>query len=290
LDGFTEYERLMVGTHEESEDVAKAWRELLLVRGGESFPLTLENGNYLASLHKVICGTRKDLLPDRCAGLRYWDMPFTENQHSTYTKEIGNGLCVSSTIIRHVPVATRAIVIDLAARIYSTHNLKFGQRSHSVASNDNQLANNLSGKLERELLNSMTDGFDENYVMVFVTRLNQNARVLCGSTGVIKGSGHQSIIDTIGTSATYSNAASTLPTNKSITYQLTPAAYNLMATLAESNVSEITRLYIVGDNAVSPDVYIDIMKAMYMAMPPIVLQFHRSQMFIFNTKHRLSEK
>jgi len=188
----------------------------------------------------------------------YWDIPFEPNGAKVFTAHLSPHLEVWSGKLSSFDHGLRALVVDMAMRVYASELIQTEQLAHSLLEAEGisetapdypRLHQRKKAELEAQLLLAMSHSFRPNYALaVAFAKPNgpQGARHLVGSIGAMQGSTERTLQETVGWDGSQMTSdqveiLSSLPTNMALTYILNAAGANA-AQIPEHTIAEITRL------------------------------------------------
>jgi hypothetical protein len=188
----------------------------------------------------------------------YWDIPYTPEGSSVFTTQISPQLEVWSGKLSSFDLGLRALVVDMAMRVYAHELIETDVLSQTLLEQEGvteshrnypELLARKKAELEAQLLLAMSHSFRENYVLAVAFAKPDGAkgpRHVVGSIGAMQGLTDRTLKETVGwdgSQLTRDQVAllSSLPTNMALSYLFNEAGQSL-ATVPESHVVEVTRL------------------------------------------------
>jgi hypothetical protein len=188
----------------------------------------------------------------------YWDIPYTPEGSSVFTTQISPQLEVWSGKLSSFDLGLRALVVDMAMRVYAHELIETDVLSQTLLEQEGvteshrnypELLARKKAELEAQLLLAMSHSFRENYVLAVAFAKPNGAkgpRHVVGSIGAMQGLTDRTLKETVGwdgSQLTRDQVAllSSLPTNMALSYLFNEAGQSL-ATVPESHVVEVTRL------------------------------------------------
>lgn len=188
----------------------------------------------------------------------YWDIPYQPDGAKVFATQLSPHLEVWSGMLSSFDLGLRALVVDMAMRVYATELLQTEQLAATLAEQQgisesakdygDQLAK-IKADLEAQLLLAMAHSFRPDYALAIAFAKPEGKhgpRHLVGSIGAAKGKTERTLQETVGWDGSTRNSdqekiLSSLPTNMALTYILN-AAGQARADIPENQIVEITRL------------------------------------------------
>jgi hypothetical protein len=186
----------------------------------------------------------------------YWEVPYSESVGTVLTTYLAPNLKVWAGPLSRLEMGMRALVVDMAMRVYASELLRTATIAEAQISQEhprskgearaNKIARSQQ-QIDAQLLLALMHSFRDEYVVALAfaePNGPDGEQHLVGSIGAVKGQSEALISQTIGNDGSdWPNGAqpSSLPTNTALQYQLASDKTHF-AEIPEQHVVEITRL------------------------------------------------
>jgi hypothetical protein len=191
----------------------------------------------------------------------YWEVPRSDKSGVVLTTQLSDGLEIWAGPLIRLELGVRALLVDMAMRVYATELLKTATiAEQQIATEFPRSSQKTNAKwteerqrlLDAQLLLAMMHSFRDEYVVALAFAHSQGEKHLVGSIGAVQGYTDRLVSQTIGVDETkpdlhasiVSEFPSSLPSNTALKYELNQRGREL-AQVPEREVVEITRLNVV---------------------------------------------